>query len=32
MHYCPTGNNIDCPQHSGFDICFSHPQEHLKLR
>lgn len=31
MYYCPAAGDVECPQHSGFDVCCDRPDEHVAL-
>ena len=32
IYYCPSGDDIECPRHSGFDVCCDRPEEHVPVR
>jgi hypothetical protein len=31
MYYCPAGEEVECPRHSGFDICCDRLDEHIPV-
>lgn len=32
VYYCVTSGEIECPRHSGFDVCCDRVDEHLPAR
>jgi hypothetical protein len=32
LYYCPASDDIECPRHSGFDVCCDRPEEHVGVR
>lgn len=31
VYYCPSGGEVECPRHGGFDTCCAHPGAHRPL-
>lgn len=31
VFYCPSGDDVECPRHSGFDVCCGRPDRHLPV-
>ena len=32
VYFCPTSMQIECPRHSGFDVCCDRIDDHLAVR
>jgi hypothetical protein len=32
LYYCPAVDDIECPRHSGFDVCCDREAEHVSVR
>lgn len=32
LYYCPNSNDVECPRHSGFDVCCDGVEQHVPVR
>lgn len=32
IYYCPSGDDLECPRHGGFDTCCARTDEHIPVR
>jgi hypothetical protein len=32
LYFCPRSDSIECPRHSGFDVCCDRPGDHISVR
>lgn len=32
IYFCPAVGEIECPRHSGFDVCCDRPDDHIPVR
>jgi hypothetical protein len=32
VFFCPSAEEIECPRHSGFDVCCERPDLHVAVR
>ena len=31
LYYCPASAGVECPRHSGFDVCCDRPADHVPV-
>ncbi|MEV7907829.1 hypothetical protein [Streptomyces anulatus] len=32
IYYCPRAGEVECPRHSGFDVCCDALEQHILIR